>query len=804
MPISHRPRQGPRILAVILLSLCTLTFPASSQSTDVSDSSCFQNGFYDCSTCSCQVNEPIHHTFIFIIHLISLIISLLFIIIFFYVQGLRRHPGSIVVALTFANFIYALEGAITSMKNITTDQVNDNSLCIAFGYINFVSLTLTYLYQMGFFAFYTYIKHQQRSSRTLNYEYHIVPIALTVFATIYLYSQDAFGMTIGGGCSIKSSANVAAPTITFGVLIAISFCLIYLMRRIFTRESPVGRAIIVATSRYSRYLLITCFVYVGICILRAAMAIYVGEYSPSTQNSVSGAIDTIEVFMAILQVINPLLVMMAWLRDPKSHEPLQRSLGEYRWLNWLWTTKTSYTMEDLMDDDEHARLDRALLTDGSSEAEAIHIAENHALHGSHVQGTVNRNIHSKEYKLNVIFTILVSIRYYWHMQKHRKLDNANGDRDRDPLTQYKRDARSKASFHINTAHMQREIPRVLEEIVPQSQDIHQNILQGVLTVYAMNLFAEVINLDEMGKYIQLSLDVGKNFNKVIKTGFNPKGTNTAFDFMSEDNKLIFRSITENELNALLKLLPYFIMHLKSNQNSLIAKIYGAFTYEVMTPHQKWHFIAIRNMNRHLPHRVERTYELKGTARFRRTVMEDNVSKMELRHSGVLKDYDFNNFEKSIKIDPEMQTKLLNTLRRDVHFLASHDLIDYSLNLFVVSREKLPSVLSDVLETAEQFEESFPEGEKGRGESVITGDSQNLDSSGGARKHNPLSQIESSDEELDYVIDITDYLKEYNTRKRINILLRNWGLNHSHHDLTSEEPNLYGGRFMNYLERIIES
>lgn len=63
---------------------------------------------------------------------------------------------------------------------------------------------------------------------------------------------------------------------------------------------------------------------------------------------------------------------------------------------------------------------------------------------------------------------------------------------------------------------------------------------------------------------------------VFKAG-EGAGRSGSFFFFSHDRKFIIKTMTKDELDLYLKVLPKFGEHYKSNENSLLAKIFGVFT-----------------------------------------------------------------------------------------------------------------------------------------------------------------------------------------------------------------------------------
>jgi len=82
----------------------------------------------------------------------------------------------------------------------------------------------------------------------------------------------------------------------------------------------------------------------------------------------------------------------------------------------------------------------------------------------------------------------------------------------------------------------------------------------------------------------------------LKAGINTGGKSGEFFFFSQDNKLIIKTISKGEMDALMDKLPKFLNYFKKNPQSQIAKIYGAFTFEKFVPHEKYRMILMRNVH----------------------------------------------------------------------------------------------------------------------------------------------------------------------------------------------------------------
>ena len=58
------------------------------------------------------------------------------------------------------------------------------------------------------------------------------------------------------------------------------------------------------------------------------------------------------------------------------------------------------------------------------------------------------------------------------------------------------------------------------------------------------------------------------------------GASGSFFFFSFDNSLVIKTISEEEREKMIEILPRYYEHLKFNPKSTLAKIYGVFAIEI--------------------------------------------------------------------------------------------------------------------------------------------------------------------------------------------------------------------------------
>jgi len=142
-----------------------------------------------------------------------------------------------------------------------------------------------------------------------------------------------------------------------------------------------------------------------------------------------------------------------------------------------------------------------------------------------------------------------------------------------------------------------------------------------------------------------------------------------------------KTCSSGELELIQKILPRMHKHLKTNPFSLLSRIYGVYTVE-MQDYQKVHLILMGNTLRFdNKNDVNRIYDLKGSTYSREV-------KGRVSSSSTLKDQ---NFVKNQHHVQEINLvgrdcELINTaIRKDSNFLASVNIMDYSLLLGIEAK-----------------------------------------------------------------------------------------------------------------------
>ncbi|KAF9447289.1 SAICAR synthase-like protein [Macrolepiota fuliginosa MF-IS2] len=194
--------------------------------------------------------------------------------------------------------------------------------------------------------------------------------------------------------------------------------------------------------------------------------------------------------------------------------------------------------------------------------------------------------------------------------------------------------------------------------------------------------------------------------KYILSELGSPGKSGSFFYFSRDYRFIIKTIHHSEHKFLLKTLGVYYEHVKSNPHTLLSRFYGL--HRVKLPRgRKIHFVIMNNL--FPPHRdIHETYDLKGSTVGR----EYPEEKAKKNPRAVLKDLNWINRGKELELGPEKRALLAEQLRRDVEYLKSVDVMDYSLLVGIhnMKRGNRDNVRKNTLKV---FEPELPQGPRSK-------------------------------------------------------------------------------------------
>lgn len=157
-------------------------------------------------------------------------------------------------------------------------------------------------------------------------------------------------------------------------------------------------------------------------------------------------------------------------------------------------------------------------------------------------------------------------------------------------------------------------------------------------------------------------------NDALRELSSPGKSGSVF-YLSHDDRFMIKTMRKSEVKVLLGMLPNYYNHVRSYENTLIAKIFGLHSVKIVGG-QKIRFVVMGNiLCSEL--QIHRRYDLKGSSQGRTT------DKLEIDETTTLKDLDL---DFVFRLDPFWYQTLLQQIECDCKFLESQRIMDYSLLL----------------------------------------------------------------------------------------------------------------------------
>ena len=286
--------------------------------------------------------------------------------------------------------------------------------------------------------------------------------------------------------------------------------------------------------------------------------------------------------------------------------------------------------------------------------------------------------------------------------------------------------------------------------------------------YFPKVFRKIRETDGINdKMLGISLNPMNNKKSMDKLK-QTKGRSGSFFFFSEDKRFIIKTITSSELEYLLFtfMIEYF-KYIISNNNTLLSKIYGVFSFTINDGASTIHVIIMQNLEAFDNKYRQYVFDLKGSTFQRRT---KNITKGK---NSTLKDLDFTWIKRVnkqlINFSKEAKNTLLKQVKQDINMLCCNNLMDYSLLLIIYK---------------------FPENKKSESYMQLTELFKN------ELYKNRI--FKSENQTYVYIIGIIDYLQEYNCKKFSEKSIKTCLYWNKRDKISAQKPIIYAERFAMFL------
>jgi len=780
-------------LIFLSLSLSLVSGAATPILNDISV--CIEDGYYLCepTNCPCPLSEP-DILQITILSTVCIFFTLVLILGFLLVKELREQPGDFFFGFAIGEFALAVTSLVEAIYDRNHSRGLDGSedFCMTVSLIRVFLRRAVRTYHVCYMIFYLVsMRYSLKSSKIPRFVYHIVPWVVGTLLTLGSITDNSLGKSIQGVCDVKSSEKNNLYIFELALCGLGLFTVPFLRRRLNSRSGNLGPSTKRHLRYYLRYFTFAIIILILTFVAKIVGANAMGLYLKSRDWKSLVGVFYSERAVIWIDTISPSLLTILRLNDPFMRQYWKKF---FRKVVCCGRTRTEPSVSS-SDSNPEIYLDAEIL-----ETRARNLSLNAVEIEANLQNKPFLYQVLQNYKIQVVYTLLASIHYHWKVDQ-RKLISMNSSKNDE---YYNKKARVSVKHPINDQIINSEVPEIMEEV----RSKNHNILPGRLTVYAPDIFQELTELDGIGDNLIDSLDLKKNYSRILKSGnMQQGGRGGEFFFFSDDNRLIIKTINNKELQVLLGILPRYKKHFETNPRSLIAKIYAVYTFEVQNPYEEFHLILMNNINGYPSSCVARKYDLKGSTVDREVLNDTQMTLSGLRYCGTMKDKDFDRYEERIFIEEELQYKLLDTIVKDVAFFTMENLIDYSLAIYLVDKSKAKdAVNSDPnISRGTSFEKHLNDPE-----SKSCDDSDGIEPESPHSGHrtprfstvHPLGSIKSTKEELYYHMGIIDYLSRYDWKKRFEKFYKqlkafNFGL-----DTSCQDPHTYNRRFLLYMEKII--
>ena len=387
--------------------------------------------------------------------------------------------------------------------------------------------------------------------------------------------------------------------------------------------------------------------------------------------------------------------------------------------------------------------------------------------------------HVMEYFMrDILLGVAVSLK---KSKEYNKVDNDNIELNPHDFRKYRK-------YEINFDNY--ENYELNDETVSKSEYLNVKVID-----YAPKCFCYLRNLEKIDVDNMIESFLPKNNTQGIKKS---QGKSGSFFISTDDNKYMIKTLKSDELELLKHaFLKEYVHHIKKNPKSLLCRLYGMYNI-ILGQGDEILIIVMRNVIGDFKDNTIVKFDLKGST-YKRTANFDMSN-----NNNVMKDLDFNEFEKSIMLSLGSIEKLREITKKDSKFLCKSELMDYSLFLvkLTLSKEEAEDVFGANI--TEKQDNAFIQ--------IISEDDDNcnIDSLNKINsykgkgiihdvKHYRQYLFPSLTQGTAYIISIIDYFQIFNFFKYVESSIKtNFFQKKKKKIISCVDPVTYSNRFIKYI------
>ncbi|CAK87310.1 unnamed protein product (macronuclear) [Paramecium tetraurelia] len=662
--------------------------------------------------------------FLQLLAIIAFILTMIIMLSFMIYPKTWKMPGDIIFFISFCEAILCVHWFSTCIYFIINESspLSDDIFCQINSIVSIFAGAGEITYNL-IFCLYVRItlKDQFATKKKLRLILHVIAwftmISVTLIAKIFNYN----GLSLFGTCSLKYNPgfNFAGLFLVFVNTFMSVYTMLYIKKAV-----PENQRYLNLIGKVTRYY--SSYITAQFCIqlTQAISYILVGLNCTKFQKGWLLIFITIE---NSAKLCTPFVLSILRLRDPTINRQIL--------LIWKRLSSKSEVGSSLLSEEQNlVVIAKTLLID-----------------------KVNTIVYSIQQIFQQDNYIENASKGSYLLKKNHKVNNQTSE------------IQSKQIQEIQDKITEEEINEQAQFVIPPEQDleIELRLMASTIIIYAPKVFQKLRKKDRKINNYSQSFDPISNQEQINSFKGPDGGKGGAFFFFTFDNKLLIKTIVEQELLIIQKNLGRYFLHLNRNE-SLISPIYGIFKFVLQNGQESQIFIVMRNALQIPSSYVMRTYDLKGSE-YQRKVLKQNDFTKDLTKT-TLKDIDFKEEEGKLFIPEKFKDRLKNSLIQDSKFFSELNLMDYSL---LIIKMNWSSYLQIQPQIDFQIFKFF---------------------------NSELSCIPSIKEQgVYYHIAIIDYLQEWNAEKRIEQVTKKALNVKIDLDTSAQNPQEYTKRF---IEKIV--
>ncbi|RKO96305.1 SAICAR synthase-like protein, partial [Caulochytrium protostelioides] len=183
--------------------------------------------------------------------------------------------------------------------------------------------------------------------------------------------------------------------------------------------------------------------------------------------------------------------------------------------------------------------------------------------------------------------------------------------------------------------------------------------------WVFRLIRQVYHVDPADYLLSLT-------GKYVLSELGSPGKSGSFFYYSQDYRFIIKTIHHSEHKFMMHILQRYYEHIKNNRETLLCRIFGL--HRVKLPgNRKIHFVVMGNV---FPSGkdIHESYDLKGSLVGRYI----DAAEEEKNPRVTLKDMNWVGRQRKLQLGPQKRAAFVDQLEKDVSFLVSQKIMDYSL------------------------------------------------------------------------------------------------------------------------------